>query len=451
MPTYCCIWLAAMLFPCLAFSQFPQPGIQQPASPTFSSPQPASLAEPIGMPHSASQNPHQSSLANDPHRQAQQDIAAHQQREAHLQQILKEANQDFARYQPVGYTLPNNAPLTGQKMFDSALQGITAMLKGKTPLSLKQAIFLTENAYFDNSMNYEAYSQTINNMVAHCTLALQQSGLDASDPLAKLMILHKFMADTLTVQVPGEERPLTTYPMKYDFEDFWGEEDITKQMVSKLMTTTTGQCHSMPLLFLILAEQMDVEAHLALAPEHSYVKFQDEQGNWYNLELTNGRVTTDEFIMQSGYIKAEALRQGLYMRPLSKQETVAQTLNDLGFYYTHRYGIDSFVGEIVETMETHAPEALLTAFWQANYRTVSFQHVVEQYQARGAAKSVVDADTTAMRMLQQMYEAYDRVDQMGYEPMPKETYQRWLNSLDEAAQQDSHRKGLLKINEMLAP
>ena len=384
--------------------------------------------------------------------QYEHELAAQRAREQQLEEIYQDLKEPNAtKTTSINYQLSSTASLTGEKIFRSALDQLNAMLEGRKPLDLKRAVFVAENAYFDNQMDYESYAKTIDNMTKHCQMALEQSGFNPADPLAKLMILHKFMADTLTVQVPGQERTATTYPMKYDFEDFWGREDITKQMVSKLMTTTTGQCRSMPLLFLILAEQLGVEAHLALAPEHSYVKFQDKRGNWYNLELTNGHVTTDEFIMQSGYIKAEALRQGLYMRPLSKKEAVAQTLNDLGLYYVHRFSIDDFVGKIAETMDAYAPNALSTAFWQANYRTAAFQHVVKQYQAQGAPQSVVDADTTAMRMLARMYKAYDQVDQMGYEAMPEEAYQRWLNSLDEAAQQNSHRNGLIKINEMLAP
>jgi hypothetical protein len=364
----------------LPMTQPPKPGGLPTASPHIALPQPAIMTPvQVGVSTPSLKRP---SVQNDPLYQqqmqrAQQDMAAYRERQAHLKEIIREVRQETngnssAIARPaIHYNLPP-ASLAGEEFFDAALDQLTPMLEGHQPASLKRAVFIAENAYFGNQMDYASYSQTLDNMVAHCQLALEQGGFDTTDPLAKLMILHKFMADTLRVNVPGQERPTITYPMQYDFEDFWGREDITKQMVSKLMTTTTGQCRSMPLLFLILAEQMGVDAHLALAPEHSYVKFQDKQSNWYNLELTNGKITTDEFIMQSGYIKAEALRQGLYMRPLSKQEAVAQCLNDLGLYYTHRYGYGPFISKVAETMETYLPDGLHTAFWQANYQSVLF-------------------------------------------------------------------------------
>ena len=79
--------------------------------------------------------------------------------------------------------------------------------------------------------------------------------------------------------------------------------------VQKLLVTGKGQCNSLPKLYLILAEEIGAEAHLALSPNHSYIKFPDDEGNWHNIELTNNMLTTDAFILNSGYVKAEAIQK----------------------------------------------------------------------------------------------------------------------------------------------
>ena len=371
-----------------------------------------------------------------------------QQQQARSRQLVDEAIL-IMESSTIHYELPEKPQTMGQEYYHQAFDELKAMLKGEQPLDLKKAVFFSENAFFKNEMDYELYSTTIQNMVKHCNLALKQGGFDANDPLAKLMILHKFMSDTLSVKHSGSEQVITTYPMKYDFEDFRGRNDPTKLMVSKLMHTTTGQCHSMPLLYLILCQEMGVEAHLAFAPDHSYIKFQDKLGNWYNLELTNGVITSDQFIMQSGFIKAEAVQNKLYMRPLSMKETVAQTVSDLATYYVKQHGFDDFQLQCADLMKPYQKVEHRSLILEANYYSVLFNHVLDQYKDRKAPKAVVDADEKAMAILKERNTRYQAIDALGYEEMPDDVYQRWLNSLNEAQEQQKHRQNLLRINNML--
>jgi len=61
-------------------------------------------------------------------------------------------------------------------------------------------------------------------------------------------------------------------PYVYDFDDFMGDKDWTKQFVTKLMRTHTGNCHSLPYLYKILCEEIGAKASLVLGPNHVYIK-----------------------------------------------------------------------------------------------------------------------------------------------------------------------------------
>ena len=100
-------------------------------------------------------------------------------------------------------------------------------------------------------------------------------------------------------------------------------------MISKLLAENSGQCHSLPLLFLILAEELDTEAYISYSPQHSFVKFKDDKGKWYDAELTQGAIVTDDFYMGSGFIKADAIRNGLFLEPRNIRQSIAHTLNIL--------------------------------------------------------------------------------------------------------------------------
>ena len=185
---------------------------------------------------------------------------------------------------------------------------------------------------------------------------MKDIGYSMDNELAKKMLLHAFMSGSLQVRNESGKTVQNTKSKTYDFEDIYGRLDWTKMFVTKLMQTNTGQCHSMPLLYLILAEELQIEAYLAFSPEHSYIKLQDNTGSWVNLELTNGYYTTDLWLLSSGLVKSEAISSGIYMTPLSKEETIAQCLVDLAQGYIKKYGGDRFVLQCVERALEYDPK-----------------------------------------------------------------------------------------------
>jgi len=234
------------------------------------------------------------------------------------------------------------------------------------------------------------------------------------------------MTDTIQVKPPQSKKVITHYPFRYDFEDFSGEQDWTKLFVCKLIQSGSGQCHSLPLLYLILSCQLDAKAYLAFSPSHTYIKFQDEKGQWTNLELTNGRITSDHFIIGSGFIKAEAIRSKIYMQPMSIQQTIAQCLAELGQGYAHKFGYDAFVLRCLNTALQYHPNNIYALQSQADYYTYLLRYIGKQLNYPKSLQSY----PKAMAVLTQMHALNQQVDDLGYAEMPKEAYQAWLHSVE---------------------
>ena len=135
-------------------------------------------------------------------------------------------------------------------------------------------------------------------------------------------------------------------PMQYDFENFMGEDDYNSFMVSTLLNTKKGNCHSLPYLYKILADEVNVEAFVAIAPLHCFIKHKDEQGKWWNLELTSGTFSRTSFIMESFNVSDAGMESGLYMKPLDGKELLALCLSDLMDYYEKKTG--KYYGAIVQ-------------------------------------------------------------------------------------------------------
>jgi len=214
--------------------------------------------------------------------------------------------------------------------------------------------------------------------------------------------------------------------------------------VEKALSTNSGQCHSLPLLYLILAEEIGAIAQLAYSPSHSYVKFQDDNGKWHNVELTNGMMTTDAFVLQSGYIKAEALQNEIYMLPLNQKELLSHVLFDLAKGYAVKYCYDRFVEQVIEKALELDPNNINAQMVKSDYRTMRFMYVQKQL---NVSPDNIHKYPKAKQLLDEMYAQYDIVDNLGFAQMPAEAYEKWLGSLQNAKQKQDSKQLIIKLNQ----
>ncbi len=362
-----------------------------------------------------------------------------------VRSILNEINQ----YKPPeDYKLPSLQSELGAEHFNKAFDEIVGMLEGDQPLSLKRAVFLTENAYFGNKMELEKYLRHIKEMAMILSLKMQQEGLEMDDNQAINYIVHQFMGDTLIINVPNSEQTVTTFPKRYDFDDPFGYEDGGKLFVSKLLAMNTGQCKSLPLLYLILVYELGGHAYLSLSPSHSFIKYQTEKGVMVNLELTNNRFTSDSWITGSGYVKSEAIRNGIYLDTLSKRKIVAQCLVDLGQYYSWRFGgYDEFVLKCANKALEYHPNNILAFQVKSDYYTLLFQEVAKKLMLENMEQ--LKTNPKANALFEQMKNMYGLIDNLGYEDMPEKAYLDWLQTLEEKQQQQLHNKQNVQLSKSM--
>jgi len=240
--------------------------------------------------------------------------------------------------------------------FEKAYEEINGMLTGKNPLSFKRAVFLSENAYMDNSLSYSAFDFSIKASASYCQRMAQNIPLNhpKEKPLGVNYAIFQHITDT-TKHIFGKDT-FDFLPFRYDFNDFSGQKSWESMFVTKLLRERTGNCRSLPYYYKILADECGVEAFLALAPNHIYIKHRDvgqKKEGWqrrvYNIELTNGSFPMDGWLMASGYITLDAIRSGYYLDTLSRSQAVAMCLFDLGKAYERKFGKrDEFVSRCVE-------------------------------------------------------------------------------------------------------
>lgn len=144
--------------------------------------------------------------------------------------------------------------------------------------------------------------------------ARQMAGPNPSDP-------YKLAAVRKAIYEPGPWNYGRAF--SYDLEDPLGQS-LRSHLLSTYIETRKGNCVSMPLLFLIIADRLGLKVSLASAPLHIFVRYTDSAGGEHNLETTSGgRATRDDWYRQNLPMSDKAVTNGIYMRTLSKRESIA--------------------------------------------------------------------------------------------------------------------------------
>jgi len=197
----------------------------------------------------------------------------------------------------------------------------------------------------------------------------------------------------------------------------------------KMLGTGKGQCHSMPLLYLMIAEELGAKAWLSLAPEHSFIRFMDANNNLLNFETTNSNLVSTTWLHQSGYINAAAIKNKIYLDTLSQRQLYAQCMADLLLGYLSKFQYDGFAETMRQKILQLNPQNMTAMLLDAKLKTNMALHKINAA-GRPLEKDLHNYPDAYLAYLL-MQQSYDTVDGLGFQDMPAEAYQRWLKSVDQ--------------------
>ena len=294
--------------------------------------------------------------------------------------------------------------------------------------SLSQAVYEVENSYLDKQLSREGFNHALQFRVEQVQQILKTQGLSSKNSLSVNYAIQQLFEHPNTYYDSKTQMTQTVAPLKYDFEDFMGEKDYTKLFASKLLATGSGQCHSLPLVYLMIAEQLGAKAWLSLAPEHSFIQFTDSHGRLLDYETTNGNIVSGSWMAGSGYINAKALRNKTYLDTLSQRQLYARCLGDLLLGYLQKFDYDEFASEISRAILRIDPSNITVFIVDANLkRKIALREIT----AAGKPKPEdLPKYPRAYQSYLDMKEAISRVDDLGYQDMPSDAYQAWLKSIE---------------------
>ena len=306
-----------------------------------------------------------------------------------------------------------------EKLFEQSYALLNSMLVDENNYSFKKAVFSVENAFLDDKLDTLFCNNQIR-LLNNLSKSLIKERFLAyverdKEKVNKWASVFQVMHDTIPINY--NDKLYKYEPFGYDFNDVFGHKTRENLFVSKLLETRKGNCHSLPYLYKILCEELGVDANLALAPNHVYIKHKNIKEGWYNTELTSGIFPIDAWIMASGFVHIDAISNGVYMKALNNRESIAVVMIDLADNYNVKFPNNdgTFILKCCDTAITEYPNFATALILQAE--THKKQMKKEQNQDK------------AKQMLLNLEREYAHIHEIGYRNMPEDMYLNWLVSL----------------------
>lgn len=215
--------------------------------------------------------------------------------------------------------------VTADSLYLQAYTEIADMLDGKQPLSIKRAVFLSEWAYLGGRLDYQRdFCDEISRIANYIRNVIALNHFETYKTSKEFSICNYFF-----LPCNGNGR----IPYTYDYNEEYKRGDWRHQFVSRTLKNHKGQCHSLPMTFKLIAEELGAKAYIAQSPRHSYIMYKDEDdhypGDWVNVELTSHQYVPSFYIKEHYMISDSAVLAGTYMTPMTDVQTIANQLTDL--------------------------------------------------------------------------------------------------------------------------
>ncbi|MFA6925146.1 MAG: hypothetical protein WC223_12950 [Bacteroidales bacterium] len=319
------------------------------------------------------------------------------------------------------------------KPYTDALNLLKSMVTGKKPILLRDAFYIMESAYGNTYLTYKEYCKTINENADFIKQMMMQNNLNPRDNEAIHKTIQKFMKEVTSIKIKKTDVSNSStkkhLPYTYDYIDYKGEKDFRNYFVTKTFATGTGQCNSLPIVYILIAEALGAKFYISIAPNHSFIKYPDDAGKIHNYEPTSNWNISDDWYSEHMYITPQAENSGIYLDTLNKLMLVGDCIASLGISYLNKYGVadGTFLNECINTsMKCFPKQNNLQAIL---LRSSVLAHMLDRLLYTNGIKDIKDINK--VKGASELYEALQQnelyLKSIGYEEMPAGLYEQQMN------------------------
>jgi regulator of sirC expression with transglutaminase-like and TPR domain len=219
-------------------------------------------------------------------------------------------------------------------------------------------------------------------------------------------------------------------PFSYDLDDPYGA-NINNKLISTYLTTRKGNCVSMPILVLLLGQKLGLDLSLSTAPEHLFLKFRDDAGKTINIEATDRATPADDNLYRRHYTMTDlAIKNGIYMQPLTKKETVSVMMQTLMEHYRKTKELEKII-DLAELILKYYPKRV-----DAMLMTGEAYNEMMNQEFKNKYPSQMDVPTALIPRLAYLSKNanawYDQAEALGFAPPDQASEEQYKLSIQQA-------------------
>jgi hypothetical protein len=259
-----------------------------------------------------------------------------------------------------------------KQAFFEAKKELSDMLSGKQALDYERAVFVTENAYYNNTLKYEGFKKFIDynqRLVEHLISEKQSvkvrphvnyyiSPDSLNENVRRLKAnyaIYQFMTDTNLFIIDSSF--VVHYPFYYSKLDPFGTTNWKNNQVINLLSHYKGygNCNALSTLFKILSERLHSGAKICTSQGHIFLEVEDENLVPFNVEIASRAFPGSGSIQVLTHTTDEAAQSGISMRSLDLKQSIGLCLINLAKSYQSRFNCtgDAFMLDCAELALKH--------------------------------------------------------------------------------------------------
>jgi regulator of sirC expression with transglutaminase-like and TPR domain len=171
------------------------------------------------------------------------------------------------------------------------------------------------------------------------------------------------------------------------------------------------------LLFVILADRLDLPVTVSTAPLHIFVKYTEKgTGKSFNIETTSGaHVARDAWYREKMPMSDAAIANGVYLAPLTKEETVALMADTLVEHYlvTKQYQSAMAIAEVMLAAYPRFAHAMVSRGTAAAY--LLEETFYQRYPTPDAIPSTQRSEY--LQLVEINRSSFDQAEALGWRPV----------------------------------
>jgi len=133
-------------------------------------------------------------------------------------------------------------------------------------------------------------------------------------------------------------------------ENFSINTDLNAYLLSQGLDKKVLDCDNASLIYLSIAEALKLPLSAVYTPHHVFVRF-DADGNSLNWETTSGMELSDDYYRDRLNISDESVRNGVYLRNLTREETIAIVYDNRGNAWDDKGNPDNAIADYNSAIE----------------------------------------------------------------------------------------------------